>query len=190
MQLSREGSGCGGRSHHSHHHHLWRIVPPMTPPTVPLTASAEIGTITINPADVAIAAVWAELLLLGKPKCYGRGAEALPEGATAGVRRRAPDHYSLAEARPEELTAGVTIAAAAGGESAGATGEGESRNCQWGELRHYRRKIAGITGGGEHRYYRGRRRLAGPERVSAGVTGGESVAVTGEARGGVIGGTG
>ena len=69
----------------------------MTPPTVSLTASAEIGTITINPADVAIAAVSADLLLLGERKCYGRGAEALPEGATAGVRRRAPDHCSQAE---------------------------------------------------------------------------------------------
>ena len=47
-----------------------------------------------------------------------------------------------------------------------------------------------ITGGGEHRYYRRGRRLAGPERVSAGVTGGESAAVTGDATGGVISGTG
>ena len=51
----------------------------------------------INPADVAIAAVSAELLLFGKRKCNGRGlAEALPEGATAGVRGRSPDHYSRA----------------------------------------------------------------------------------------------
>ena len=61
--------------------------PPTTPPTVPPTASAEIATTTINPADVTIAAVSAELFLLGERKCYGRGrAEALPEGAAAGVR--------------------------------------------------------------------------------------------------------
>ena len=73
--------------------------PPTTPPTPPSTASAEIASITVNPEDVAIAAVSAELLLLGERKCYGRGrAEALPEGATAGIRRRAPGHYSQAKA--------------------------------------------------------------------------------------------
>ena len=46
----------------------------------------------------------------------------------------------------------MTIAAVAGGESAGATGEGESRHRRWGERRQYRGKIAEITGGGEHRY--------------------------------------
>ena len=90
MQLSHEGSGCGGRSRHRHHHHLRRILPATTPPT----ASAEIATITVNPADVAIAAVLAELLLVGERKCYGRRraealpegrAEALPEGARGGV---------------------------------------------------------------------------------------------------------
>ena len=84
----------------------------------------------------------------------------------------------------------MTIAVAAGGESAGATGEGESRHCRRGERRHYWRKIAWITRGSEHRYYRRGRRVAGPERVSAGVSGGESTAVTREARGGVISGTG
>ena len=48
-------------------------------------------------------------------------------------------------------TAAVAIAVVAGGETAGATGEGESRHGRRGERRHYRRKIAGITGGGEHR---------------------------------------
>ena len=57
LQLSREGSGWGGRSHHRHRHH-----PPANPPTNDSTnpsptASAEIATITINPADVAMAAV-------------------------------------------------------------------------------------------------------------------------------------
>ena len=84
----------------------------------------------------------------------------------------------------------MTVAAVAGGESAGAMGEGESWHCRRGQRWHYRRKIAGITGGSEHRYYRRGRRLAGPERVSAGVTGGESASVTGEARGGVIRETG
>ena len=50
----------------------------------------------INPAEVAIAAVSAELLLLGERKCNGRGAEALPEGTTTGVRGRLPDYYSWA----------------------------------------------------------------------------------------------
>ena len=84
---------------HRHRNHLRRILPPTIPPTSPPTASAEIATITVNPVDVAIAAVSAELLLLGERNFYGRGrAEELPEGATAGIRRRAPDHYSLAEA--------------------------------------------------------------------------------------------
>ena len=83
----------------------------------------------------------------------------------------------------------MTIAAAAGGKIAGATGEGESRHRRRGERRHYRRKIAEITGGGQDRYYCRGRRLAGPEWVSAGVTGGEISVVTGKARGGVIGGT-
>ena len=43
---------------------------------------------------------------------------------------------------------------------------------------------------GGHWYYRRGRQLAGPERVSTVLTGGESAAVTGEGRGGVIGGTG
>ena len=39
-----------------------------------------------------------DLLILGERMCYGRGRKAaLPEGAVAGVRRRAPDHYSRAE---------------------------------------------------------------------------------------------
>ena len=84
----------------------------------------------------------------------------------------------------------MTIAAVAGGESTGAAGEGEIRHRRWGERRQYRRKIAGITVGGEHRYYWRGRQLAGPGRVSGGVTGGESAAVTGEARGGGFGGTG
>ena len=88
-----------------------------------------------------------------------------------------------------EPTAGVTIAVVAGGESTGATGEGESWHRRRGERRHYWRKIAWITLRGDHRYYRRGRQLAGPLRVGAGVTGGESAAVTGEARGG-IGGTG
>ena len=45
----------------------------------------------------------------------------------------------------------MAIAAVAGGESAGATGEGESRHRRRGERRHYRRKIAGITGGASTR---------------------------------------
>ena len=84
----------------------------------------------------------------------------------------------------------MTIGAVAGGESTGATGEGESRHRQRGECRQYPRKIAGITVGGEHWYYWRGRQLAGPGRVSAGVTGRKSAAVTGEARGGGIGGTG
>ena len=84
----------------------------------------------------------------------------------------------------------MTIAAVAGGESTGATGEGESRYHRRGERRQYQRKIAMITVGGQHRYYLRGQQLARPGRVSAGVTGGESAAVTGEARGGGIGGTG
>ena len=61
MQLSREGSGCGGHSDHRHRHHLRQILPPTTPPTSPPTASAEIATITVNPAHVALAAVSAVL---------------------------------------------------------------------------------------------------------------------------------
>ena len=57
MQLLRECRACGGRGHHRHHHHLWRVLPPTTPPTSAPTASAEIATTTINPADIAIAAV-------------------------------------------------------------------------------------------------------------------------------------
>ena len=69
--------------------------------------------------------------------CYGRTREvALPEGAAAGVRGRAPDHFLMAEMWPEEPTACVTIAAMAGGESFGATGEGRSRHCWRGECRH------------------------------------------------------
>ena len=41
----------------------------------------------------------------------------------------------------------MTTAAVARGESAGATGEGESRHRRRGERRQYRRMIAGITGG-------------------------------------------
>ena len=93
MQLSREGSGCGGRRRHRHRHHLRRILPPTTPPTPPATASAEIATITINPAGVAITAVstkseYAEVL-----RRRGR-AEALPEGAAAGAMGRPPNDYS------------------------------------------------------------------------------------------------
>ena len=84
----------------------------------------------------------------------------------------------------------MTIAAVAGGESAGATGEGERRHCRRGEREQYRRRMARITGGDEHRYYQRGPQLAVTQRVSASVTRGESPAVTGEARGGVIGGTG
>ena len=79
-----------------------------------------------------------------------------------------PGHYSQAEARPEEPPAGLTIAAVAGGESAGATGESESRHRRRGERQHYRRKIAGITRGGEHRDCRrgdGRRGRSGSALV-------------------------
>ena len=96
MQLSGEGSIFGGHSHHRHRHYLWRILLPTTPLTPSLTFSAEIVTIKINPPEVALSAVLAELLLLGKPKCNGRGAEALLEGPTAGVRGRLPDYYSPA----------------------------------------------------------------------------------------------
>ena len=68
---------------------LHQPLPPLPPP--------KIATIMIIPADVAIAVESAELLLFGERKCYGRGVEALPEGATAGVRRRAPDLYSQME---------------------------------------------------------------------------------------------
>ena len=64
MQLSGEGSGCGGRSHPRHRHHLQRILPPTTPPTPLLTASAKIAAITINPAEVAVAVESTELFLL------------------------------------------------------------------------------------------------------------------------------
>ena len=77
-QLSREGSGCGGRSHHWIHHHLQRILPPTTPPAPPPAASAEIATITINPADVAIAAVSTQ-------SYYSWGRRSVTEG---GERRR------------------------------------------------------------------------------------------------------
>ena len=43
---------------------------------------------------------------------------------------------------------------------------------------------------GEHRHYQRGRRLAGPQRVRAGLAGGESAAVRGDARGGVIRGKG
>ena len=69
--------------------------------------------------------------------CYGRTRELeLPEGAAAGVRGRAPDHYLRVEVRPVEPTACVAIAAMARGESFGATGEGKSRHCRRGECRH------------------------------------------------------
>ena len=103
------------------------ILPPSTPPTPPPAAAAEIAMITINPADVAIAAVstqsyyawgavvlrngacggitgggggrregaFARPLLPGKRKRYGRGrAEPRLGRPAAGVRGRAPDHYS------------------------------------------------------------------------------------------------
>ena len=111
MQLSRKGSGCGGRRHHPHRHHLRRILAPTTPPTPPPTASAEIATITINPADVAIAVESAELLLLGEQKCYGRGG-----GVTGGE------------------SAAVTGEARGGG--IGGTGGGVAGEV---ERRHYRR---------------------------------------------------
>ena len=81
----------------------------------------------------------------------------------------------------------MTIAVIAGGESTGATGEGESRHRRTGEHRHYRRKITGITLRGDHWYYRRGLQLAEPWRVGAGVTGGECAAVTEEARGGMEG---
>ena len=73
----------GGRSHHRHHHHPRRILPPSTPPTPPPTAAAEIATITINPVDVAIAAVSTQKYYSwgggrtvtegGERRCYRRG---------------------------------------------------------------------------------------------------------------------
>ena len=91
MQLSREGSGCGGRSHHRHRHHLRRILPPTTPPTPPPTASAEIATNTVNQVDIAIAVGSAELLL------WGSGS--VTEG---GARRR----YRTGDGRRQGASAG------------------------------------------------------------------------------------
>ena len=55
--------------------------------------------------------------------------------------------------RLSEPIAGVTIAAMAGGERARAMGQGRSKHRRRGERRHYRRKIAGINGKGEHQCY-------------------------------------
>ena len=75
------------------------------------------------------------------------------------------------------------------GARGGVTGGGGGR-CEGSAMNDYYRESGCVgEGGGRQRYRRGRR-LAGPERVSAGVTGREIAAVTGEARGGVIGGTG
>ena len=91
-----EGSGGGGRRHHRHRYHLRRILPPTTLPTPPPTASAEIATITINPAGVAIAAVStkSEYSWGSGSVTEGGRAEALSEGAAAGARGRAPNDYS------------------------------------------------------------------------------------------------
>ena len=66
--------------------HHRRILLPSTPSTPPPTAAAEIAMITLNPADIAIAAVVdAELLILVEGKCHGNGrTEELPERAAAG----------------------------------------------------------------------------------------------------------
>ena len=84
MQLSREGSGRGGRCHHRHHHHR---SPPADPLAIDSTDPAPHrrrrnryyyaksgGRRYRGSVDV-------ELLLLGERKCYGSGsAEELPEG--------------------------------------------------------------------------------------------------------------
>ena len=83
MQLSREGSGFGGRSHRRHHQHLRRILPPTLPPAT----AAEMARITINPAAVSTRSCYS----WGKRTRYGRGrAAASPEGrrqARGGARR-------------------------------------------------------------------------------------------------------
>ena len=72
----------------------------------------------------------------------------------------------------------------------GGVTRGGGGRCEGSAMNDYFRESGCVgEGGGRQRYRRGRR-LAGPERVSTGVNGRESVAVTGEARGGVIGGTG
>ena len=64
---------------------------------------------------------------LGRAEALGKGAGDSVTGGGDGRRQgRAPDYHSRAEALPEEPTAGMTVAAVAGGENAGAMGEGES----------------------------------------------------------------
>ena len=186
MKLSREGSGCGGRNHHRHRHHLRRILPPTTPPTPPSTASAKFETITINPAEVSFVAVSVEPLLLGKRKSYGRG--------HGGITRGGDGRRQEESAGPLLLSGGVTGGADCWREDycRGQRGKRRShgRGREWAspegrappipaeDRRDYWR--------GVHQYYRRGRQLAGPARVSAGVTGGGRAVVMGEARGGII----
>ena len=90
-------------------------------------------------------------LLSGEWKHYGRWREAaLPEGAMAGVRGQASDHFSWgAKALRMGACGGVMTVAVIGGESAGVTGVGKSRHHWRGEHQHYRRGIAGIFGAGK-----------------------------------------
>ena len=138
MQLSREGSGCGGRCHHRHHYHR-------SPPADPLTIDST------NPAphhrrrnchDHAKSSgrryrgsVDGKLLLLGERKCYRSGsAEELPEGAAAGVRVLALGHYSRGSGGVEE---GARGGVAGGGVTAGADPRHDERFCdRRGERRH------------------------------------------------------
>ena len=150
----------------------------------------------------------------GARRRYRRGrAVAIPEGAAAGVRGQ---RRTTTLGRAEALGKGAGDSVTRGGDGrrqgasaglllpgGGVTGGADRRHddCCRGRRGKRRshgrgRELASPEGRApalpeEDRrvYWRGRR-LAGPERVSADMTGGESAAVTGEARGGGIGGMG
>ena len=61
--------------------HPRRILPPSTPSTPPPTAAAEIAMITLNPADIAIAAAWTQ-------NYYSWGSGSFTEAGARGSYRR------------------------------------------------------------------------------------------------------
>ena len=98
IQLSREGSGCGGRCHHCHHHYRSPLADRRTIDSndpAPYRHPRNRYDYSKSGGRRDRGSVDAELRLLGKRKYYGRGrAEELPERAAADVRVRALGHYS------------------------------------------------------------------------------------------------
>ena len=129
-----------------------------SPPADPPTAAAETATITINPAAVAIAAVSTRSFYSSEQrKGYGRGrAEALPEGATAGVR---------GERRTTTLGGAKALRKGASG---GVTGGADHRRDECCRDRR-----------GERRSYGRRREQALPEERAPAILEGASTGVTG-----------